>query len=77
MIQLFSVVLILDKDANAINYGKHVLFHLSKYFDKIYGKFVCNMQIEMSNLIQVPASLYLPRFQNHDFQDFLGSPCIN
>ena len=31
--------------------------HLSKYFDKLYGNVVYKMQIQMSNFIQVPASL--------------------
>ena len=49
--------MISDKDENAFNNGKHVvLFHLSKYFDKLNGNIVCKMQIEMSNFIQVPAS---------------------
>ena len=131
MIPIFNVVLISDKDKNAINTGKHfVLFHfrssrsevfckkgvlknfgkftakyqcqslflvklqarglqlyfikketptvfpcefceiskntsggcfcnLSKYFDKLYGNIFHKMQIQMSNLIQVPASLLL------------------
>ena len=45
------VVLISDKDENAINNGN--LFHLSKYSDK-RGNVIHKMQIEM---IQVPASL--------------------
>ena len=50
--------LISDKDENAINKGKHfVLFHLSKYSDKLYGNIVYKLQIEMSNFIKVPASL--------------------
>ena len=57
-IPIFNVVLISHKDENAINNGKHVvLFHLSKYFDKLYGNTVYKMQTEMSNFIQVPASL--------------------
>ena len=37
VILIFNVVLISDKDENAINKGKHVvLFHLSKYSDKLY-----------------------------------------
>ena len=58
MIPIFNVVLISDKDENAINKGKHVvLFHLSKYSDKLYGNIVYKMQIEMSNFIQVPTLL--------------------
>ena len=52
-----NIVLISDKDENAINNGKHALFHLSKCPDKLYDNAVYKMQIEMSNLIQVPASL--------------------
>ena len=49
--------LISDKDENAINNDKYaVLFHLSKYFDKLYGNIVYKMQLEMSSFIQVPAS---------------------
>ena len=58
MIPIFNVVLMSDKDENAINNGKHVvLFHLSKYSVKLYGNIVCKMKIEMNNFIQVPASL--------------------
>ena len=40
------------------NNGKHVdLFHLSNYSDKVYGDIVYKMQVEMSNFIQVLASL--------------------
>ena len=50
--------MISDNDKNAIDNGKHVvLFHLSKYSDKLYGNTVYQMQIEMINFIQVPASL--------------------
>ena len=52
VIPVFNVVLISDKDENASDNGKHVvLFRLSKYSDKLYGK------VEMSNFSQVPASL--------------------
>ena len=58
MILIFNVVLISDNDENAINNGKHVaLFHLSKHSDKLYGNIVYKMKIEMSNFIQVPASV--------------------
>ena len=40
----FQCHIISDKDENAI------LFHLSKYTDKLYGNIICKMQIEMSNL---------------------------
>ena len=36
---------------------KHGLFHLPKCSDKVYGNIFYMMQIEMSNFIQVPASL--------------------
>ena len=58
MILIFNVVLISDNDESAINSGKHVaLFHLSKFSNKLYGNIVYKTQIEMSNFIQVPASL--------------------
>ena len=58
MIPIFNIVLISDNNENAINNGKHVvLFHLSKFFDKLYGNIVYQMQIELSNFIQLPASL--------------------
>ena len=58
MIPIFNVVLISDKDENAINNGKHVvLFLLSKYSDKLYGNIVYRTQMEMSNFIQVQALL--------------------
>ena len=58
MIPIFNVILISDKDKNAIDKGKHVvLFHLSKYSDKLHGNIVCKTQIEMSSFIKVPASL--------------------
>ena len=57
-IPIFNVVLISDNNENAMNNDKHVvLFHLSQYSDKLYGNIVYQMQIEMSNVIQVPASL--------------------
>ena len=34
-----------------------VLFHLWKYYDKLYGNIVYKMQTEMSNFIELPASL--------------------
>ena len=56
VIPIFNVIS--DKDENAINKGKHVvLFHLSKYSDKLYNNIVYKIQIEMSNFIKVPASL--------------------
>ena len=59
MIPLFNVVLISDKDENAINKGKHiVLFHLSKYSDKLYGNIIYKIKIEMSNFIIVGLSRF-------------------
>ena len=50
--------MISDKDENTINNDKHVvLFDLLKYSDKLYGNIVYKMQTEMSNFLQVPASL--------------------
>ena len=43
------------KGKNAINNGKHLLFHLSKCSDKLYGNIIYKMQTEISNYIQVPA----------------------
>ena len=58
MIPIFNVIFISEKDKFAINKNKHVvLFHLSKYSDKLYGNIVYKIQIEMSNFIKVPASL--------------------
>ena len=58
VIPIFNVVLISDKDENAINNGKPVvLLHLSKYPHKHYGNIVYKKQIEMNNFSQVPASL--------------------
>ena len=53
-----NVVLISDKDENAINNGKLVvLFLLLKYSDQHYGSIVYKMQIEMNNFIHLAASL--------------------
>ena len=58
MIPIFNVVLIPDKDENTINNGKQVsLFLLWKYSDKRYGNIDYRTQIQMSNFIQVRASL--------------------
>ena len=57
MIPIYNVVLISDKDENAINNGKHVvLFLLPKYSHKLYRNSDYRMQIQMSNFIQVQAS---------------------
>ena len=54
MIPIFTVVLISDKNENAIINEKHIaLFHLSKYFD---GNTVYKTQIEMNNFSQVSVS---------------------
>ena len=54
-IPIFNVaVLISDKDENAINNGKHVvLFHLSKYTDKLYGNIVYKVQIHCMESVQI------------------------
>ena len=71
MISIFHVVLISDKDENAINNDKYaVLFHLSKYFNKLYGNIVYKMQLEMSSFIQVPASLALAAISEFCFSEF-------
>ena len=57
MIPIFNVVLISDKDENAINNGKHILFHLSKCSDKLSGNIAIKTSIAMSKFIQVTASL--------------------
>ena len=44
VIPTVNIVFISDKDENAI------LFHLSKYSDKLCNNIVCKMQIKMSNL---------------------------
>ena len=61
---IFNVVLISDKDENAINNGKHVLLHLSKCSDKVFGNIVLKDANQNEHL-------------KFDFQDFLGSPYIN
>ena len=45
-IPIFNVVLISDKDENAINNGKHILFHLSKCFDKLYVNIVLKNELK-------------------------------
>ena len=50
--------MISDKDENATDKDKRVvLFHLSKYSDKLYGNIGYKIQIQMSNFIKVPVSL--------------------
>ena len=46
--------------------------HLSKYFDKRYGKIVYKMQIQMSNFSQVPASLVFAAISKFLFSEFSG-----
>ena len=71
VIPIFNVVLVSDKDGNAINNGKHVvLFYLSKYCDKLYGNIVYKMQIEKSNFIQVPTSLLFAAISEFWFLGF-------
>ena len=145
MIPIFNVVLISDKDKNAINTGKHfVLFHFRssrsevlckkgvlKNFGKFTGKYQCQslflvklheacnfillkkrprqcFPVNFAKFLKTPLvavsvtyrntlinfmvtffircrfkwaisfkyqlHFYLPRFQNFDFQDFLGTP---
>ena len=63
MIPVFNVGLISGKDAS--DNGKHVvLFHLSKYSDKLYGS------VEMSNFSQVPASLVFAVTSEFRFSGF-------
>ena len=53
-IPIFNVVLISDKDENAINNGKHVvLFHLSKYSDKLYDNIVYKVQIHCVKCVKI------------------------
>ena len=66
MIPIFS-----DKVENAINNGKHnVLFHLLELSDKLSGNTFYKMQIEMSNFIQVPASLVFAAISELRFSGF-------
>ena len=53
------------------------LFHLLELFDKLGGNIFYKMQIEMSNFIQVPASLVFGTISEFWISDFLGSPYIN
>ena len=67
-----------DKDENAINSDKYiVLFHLLKYFDKLYGNIVYKMQIEMSSFIQIPASLVFAAISEFWFSGFSGFTIYN
>ena len=71
MIPIFTVVLISDKNENAIINGKHVaFFHLSKYFDKLYGNIVYKTQIEMNNFSQVSLSLVFAAILEFWFSGF-------
>ena len=57
VIPLFNVVLVSDKDENVINEGKQVvLFHLSKYSDKLYDNIIYKTPTEISNFIKIAAS---------------------
>ena len=68
MIPIFTVVLISDKNENAIINEKHVaLFHLSKYFD---GNTVYKTQIEMNNFSQVSVSLVFAAILEFWFSGF-------
>ena len=46
VIPIFNAVLMSDKDVNAINKGKHVLFHLSKHFDNIFWAFFIRCKLK-------------------------------
>ena len=63
-IPTFNVALVSDKDENAINNGNHVLFHLSKCSDKLYGNIVLKDGNRNEHL-------------KFDLQNFLSSPYIN
>ena len=68
MIPIFTVVLISDKNENAIINEKHIaLFHLSKYFD---GNTVYKTQIEMNNFSQVSVSLVFAAILEFWFSGF-------
>ena len=60
--------MISDKNENAINNGNHVV--LLNYADRFYGNIVGKIQIEMSNFIQVPASLVLATIAEFLFSEF-------
>ena len=49
---------------------KHGLFHLPKCSDKVYGSIFYMMQTEMSNFIQVPASLVFAAISEFWFSGF-------
>ena len=71
MIPISNVVLISDKDENAINNGKHVVVvYLLKYSDKFYGNIVCQMHTEVSNFVQVPGSLIFAAIWEFLFSGF-------
>ena len=70
VIPVFNVVLISDKDKNVVNNNKHVLSHLSKCSDKFHGNIVYKMQTEMSNFIQLPASLVFVAISEFWFSGF-------
>ena len=68
MIPIFTVVLISDKNENAIINEKHIaLFHLSKYFD---GNTVYKTQIEMNNFSQVSVSFVFAAILEFWFSGF-------
>ena len=69
-IPIFNVALISDKDINKINNGKHVLFHLLKCSDKLYGNIDYKMHIQTSKLIQVPASFVFAAISEFYFSGF-------
>ena len=70
VLPIFNVVFIWDKDENAINNGKHILFHLSKCSDKLYGNTVF-----YGNIVFKDANCN--KHINFDCQDFVVPPNIN
>ena len=70
---IFNVVLILDKDENVINKGKHIVwFHLLKYSDSLHDNIVYKIQIEKSNFIKIPASHVFVTISEFWFSGFSG-----
>ena len=71
------VLLLAARNAQKVNNGKHlVLFDLSKFFDKFYGNII-RYKLKWAISFKYQFHLYLPRFQNYDFQYFLGVLYLN
>ena len=49
--------MISDKDEDEIRNAERLLWLISKCSIKLYGNIVFNMQIEMINFVEIPASL--------------------